>query len=80
MGQQLNMGSKDKTLAKATGLLIRKKINNFYLIYKIMLDKLLILDPKLGDLTMSRFVDSCAKIKLKIKRGHYPGIERVNVA
>jgi len=30
MGQQLNMGSKVKTLAKATGLIIRKKYINLH--------------------------------------------------
>ena len=59
MGQQLNMGSKVKTLAKATGLIIKKFY--YFLISKLMLDKLLILDPKPGDLTMSRFVDMWLK-------------------
>jgi hypothetical protein len=52
MGQQLNIGSKVKTLAKATGLIIKINFNCI-----LMLDKLLILDPKPGDLTMSRFVN-----------------------
>ena len=58
MGQQLNIGSKVKTLAKATGLIIMK---NIFLNCILMLDKLLILDPKPGDLTMSRFVDMWLK-------------------
>lgn len=73
MGQQLNMGSKVKTLAKATKLL---KLNWKLLINKIIFDlllilgKLLILDPKSGDLTMPRFVEPYGR----------KGIERVNVA
>jgi len=39
--QQVNRSSKDKTLAKATGL-------------QIVMGKLLLLDPKPGDLTKTR--------------------------
>lgn len=45
-----------------------------------MLDKLLILDPKLGDLTMPRFVEQNKTRKLVVSYFLLKGIERVNVA
>ena len=61
MGQQLNIGSKVKTLAKATGLIIMK---NIFLNCILMLDKLLILDPKPGDLTISRFFNRIERLSV----------------
>lgn len=51
MGQQVNRSSKVKSLSESDWTII-KHVNIFNL--KIVMDKLLLLDPKLGDLSKTR--------------------------
>jgi len=51
MGQQVNRSSKVKSLSESDWTII-KYVNIFKL--KIVMDKLLLLDPKLGDLSKTR--------------------------
>ena len=49
MGQQVNWSSKVRSLSESDWTILYNKYNG-----KIVMDKLLLLDPKLGDLSKTR--------------------------